>query len=350
MMMTRELSALRGRDRAPASRHRLPHSVAAALLALATTLAPAQAAEPVRIGIGFGLAFLPIYVCEDLRLIEKEGKALHLALKASYRRFLGPGPLHDAIASGGIDMGPYGLAPLLVQWAQARGKPRQILAVSGVTTLPLTLLSNRARLRTLADLRPSDRIALPTAFSPQLYLLQMQSEKVFGQFDRLHSQIIVLKPADAVAALISGSEPAAYFSSPPYTEIALSDPRIHKMLTSAEVIGGRSSFLVIGATRRYVAAHPKIAAAVGKAMDAAAKIIRDDPRRAAQIYLAHEPSKALTQRTLNAIIDDIKGEFGSAVYGVQVFADFLSRRGALKSSPQSWKEIVAPALLKSPST
>lgn len=321
-----------------------------ALFALATTLGPAWGQEPVRIGIGFGLAFLPTYVCEDLRLIEKHGKDAHLDLRASYQRFFGAGPLHDAIVSGAIDIGPFGTAPLLVQWEEGRGTPRQIFAVSGLTTLPLTLLSNRADLRTLADLQPSDRVAVPTASSPQMFLLQMQAEKVFGRYDRLQDQTVVLPPAEAIAALISGGGPAAYFSSTPYTQIALADGRVHKVLTSSEVIGGKSSFLVMGATAGYVAAHPKTSEVIVKAMAEAARVIHDDPRRAAQIYLAHEPSRTLSQAAVEAVVSEIKDEFGSAVYGVDAFSDFLGRHGALQSPPQSWKEIVAPALLNSPST
>ena len=320
--------------------------VSFALLAL---LKPAHG-EEVRIGIGYGLAFLPVYVCEDLKLVEKHGREAHLNLKPSYRRFPGAGPLDDAIASGELDMGPFGIVPLVVQWDKDKGTSRQVLAVSGITTLPLALLSSRADLRSLADLKPSDRIALPTATSPQAYLLEMQSEKVFGQYDKLRDRIEVMNPHDAVAALIAGSGPAADFASPPYTQVALEDVRVHKVLTSAEVIGGKSSFLIMGATRRYVAAHSKVPAAIDAAMAEAAKIIHDDPRRAAQIYLAHEPSKTLSAAAMTAIIGDVKDEFGSAVYGVQAFGDFLGRHGELKSPPKSWKEIVAPALLQSPST
>jgi hypothetical protein len=47
---------------------------------------------------------------------------------------------------------------------------------------------------------------------------------------------------------------------------------------------------------------------------------------------------------------EIKDEFGSAVRGVQAFADFMGRHGELKAPPQTWKDIVAPALLSSPSS
>ena len=67
-------------------------------------------------------------------------------------------------------------------------------------------------------------------------------------------------------------------------------------------------------------------------------------------YLTHEPSMSLSGPLIEAVLREIKDEFGSAVYGVQVFADFMGRHSELKSPPKSWKDIVAPALLSSPST
>jgi NitT/TauT family transport system substrate-binding protein len=325
--------------------------VLAALCALSALTIPASAQEAVRIGIGFGLAFLPAYICDDLKLIEKYGKDAHLDLKASYQRFMGAGPLQEAIGAGTIDMGPFGAAPLLAAWEKAKDTPRQILAVSGITTLSPVLLTNRANVRTLADFRPGDRIAIPAPKAPQFYLLQMQAEKVFGQYDRLRKQIVILPNPDAVTTLVAGTGPVSgYFSSAPFTEIALADGRIHKVLSAADVIDGNASFLIMGATRAYVAAHPGVAEAVAKAMDEAARMIHDDPHHAAEIYLVHEPFKTLDVAAVAAIIEGIKDEFGSPVHGVQAFADFMGRHGELKTPPQSWKEIVAPALLNSPST
>ena len=87
-----------------------------------------------------------------------------------------------------------------------------------------------------------------------------------------------------------------------------------------------------------------------KAIDEAARLIRDDPKRAAQIYLTREPSAALNGAAVEAIIRETKDEFGSPVYGVQATADFMVRIGELKTPLRSWKDIAAPALLNSPST
>jgi len=87
--------------------------------------------------------------------------------------------MRDAIASGAIDMAPFGTAPLLAAWEKGKDTAGQILAVSGVTSLPLVLLSNQPNAQSIADLKPTDRIAMPTLSSPQMYLLELQSEKAF---------------------------------------------------------------------------------------------------------------------------------------------------------------------------
>ena len=320
------------------------------LAVLCATAAPVRAQDQVKIGIGFGLAFLPLYICQDLKLVEKRAKELHLDVKASYQRFVGSGPMQDAIASGAIDMGPYGTAPLLAAWEKAKDT-QQILAVSGITTMPLTLGSNRPNIATIAAFQPTDRIAMPSLTAPQMYLLEMQSEKTFKAYDKLHDQVVVMSPSEAVTALVDGSGVVtAYFASPPFAQIALRDAKVHRVLGSVDVVNGKASFLIMGATRAYIEAQPQIPEAIGKAMEDAARIIRSDPRRAAQVYLTHEPSMSLSGGTIEAVLRDIKDEFGSAIYGVQIFADFMSRHGELKTPPKSWKDVVAPALLNSPST
>jgi NitT/TauT family transport system substrate-binding protein len=192
---------------------------------------------------------------------------------------------------------------------------------------------------------------MPSLTAPQMYLLEMQSEKVFRSFDKLQDQVVAMSPAESVSAMVDGSGlVTAYFASPPFTQIALRDAKVHRVLSSLDVMNGKASFLIMGATRAYIEAHPQLPEAIDKAIDDAARIIRSDPARAAQIYLTHEPSMSLSGPLIEAVLREIKDEFGSAVYGVQVYADFMGRHGELKAPPKSWKDIVAPALLSSPST
>ena len=323
----------------------------AVVAALVPSLTPALAQDQVRIGLGYGFAFLPLYVCEDLKLVEKQAKAAHLDVAAKFQHFASGGELHAALAAGQIDVAPFGTAPLLAGAVAIKESGRQIVAVSGMTSLPLTLLSNQVDERSIADLKASDRIAVPTLTSPQMYLLQMLSEKTFGKFDRLRNQIVMLSHPQAIAALADNNGQAtAYFSSPPFTQIALRAANVHAILSSSDVMNGKSSFLILGALRSYVSAQPQVAEFVMKAIDEAARLIRNDPKRAAQIYLTREPSAALNSAAVEAIIRETKDEFGSPVYGVQTTADFMARIGELKGSLRSWKDVAAPVLLSSPST
>jgi NitT/TauT family transport system substrate-binding protein len=322
-------------------------------LALCLWAAPTSAQQPLRIGIGYGLAFVPVYLCQELGLIEKHAREAGLRIKASYERFAGAGEMQDAIRSGRIDIAPYGIAALLTAREHAKDARLQPLAVSGMTTMTLVLLTNNPKVKSIADFKSADRIAVPTLAAPQVILLQMQAEKTFGtaHYDRLRDQVVALPHPQAAAALLARSgEVTAYFSSPPFTQVVLRDRKIGKVLTSSEVVGGKTSFLVLGATRRYVDTHGKVPGVVGKAMEEAAALIRSDPGKVAAIYLKYEPAKTLDVAAIEAILRDLGDDFGSAVHGIEAHAQFMARVGRLKSPPKTWKDVVAPALFDTPGT
>jgi hypothetical protein len=104
----------------------------------------------------------------------------------------------------------------------------------------------------------------------------------------------------------------------------------------------------MGATQAYVDAHSQIPDVVDKAMDEAARLIHDDPRRATEIYLTHEPSTALSGPVIEAVLREIKDEFGAGIYGVKAYADFMAKQSALKEAPRSWRYIVAPSMMNWP--
>jgi ABC-type nitrate/sulfonate/bicarbonate transport system substrate-binding protein len=326
---------------------------AAVALLLPVFAGSALAQQEIKIGIGFGISFLPVYLMDELKLVEKYAKEAGLDVKTSYARFSGTGPMQDAVLSGAIDMGPYGTAGLLIAWEKAKGTPQQAFAISGVTTLPLVLVTNQPNIKKLADFKPTDRISMPSLVSPQMFLLQMASEKEFGrgQHDKMRSQIVAMPHPESVNALVSGStEVTAYFSPPPFTQAALKDPKVKRVMESPDVFGGKSSFLIMGATKRYIEANPKMPDVIVKAIDEAAGIIKNDPKRAAEIYLKREQVKGFDLAAMEEILKEYKDEYGSSVQGVQVTADFMGRLGLLKSPPKSWKEISTPSIANTPSS
>jgi NitT/TauT family transport system substrate-binding protein len=300
-----------------------------------------------RIGVGHGIGFLPLYLANDLKLFDKHAKAAGLTGRVAIQRFYSAAALHQALDKGELAAGAYGLSAFLL----AREAPKQMVAISGVTTLPVVLLTSRSDIKALSDIKPGQRIAVPLLTSPQMTFLRMQSDQWFtmGLWSRLRQQVVVMPHQDALDALTEGkSDIAAYFSSPPFTQVALKDARVRPILSSVDALGGKSSFFVIASPREALASQPKLAEVVAAAIDEAAVIIGKDPKLAALTWLKYEPSHSLDARAVEAILRDLKDEFGSGIYGVTATATFLARDGRLKSAVWNWKDVVAPALAAGP--
>src|SRR5437660_12244711 len=122
-----------------------------------TALATSAFATPVRIGIGFGIGFLPTFILEQQKLIEKHAKAAGLDVEPTYQRFSGSGAMQDAILSGSVDLGVYGVPALLIACGKAKGTANQIFGICGVHSSPLALITNKPDAKSVTDLGPSDK-------------------------------------------------------------------------------------------------------------------------------------------------------------------------------------------------
>lgn len=297
----------------------------------------------IAIGIGHGIGFLPLFIAQDLRLLEKHAKANGLNGTLSLRRFPTAAPMRQALAKGEIAAGAYGLPAFLVARDAARQTPQELLAVSGITTLPLVLLTARADIRALDDLKLNDKIAVPMLNAPQVSYLAMQTHPRFGR-ERVGQQVVVMPHQDSLAALTEGNSIAAYFSSPPFTQIALKDPKVRAVASSVDIMGGKTSFLLMASPKSVLATHPKLPEVLAKAIEEASGIIRNDPRRAAMIWLKWEPSHTLDARNVEGALRDLKDDFGSGIFGVEATSTYLRRDSRLKAGVPNWKDVVAPAL------
>jgi NitT/TauT family transport system substrate-binding protein len=313
-----------------------------------TTLAQTD----VKIGIGFGIGFLPMFIVDDQHLVEKYAKEAGLDVKTTYQRFSGSAAMQDAVLSGSVDMGVYGVPAMLIAWDKARNTPQQVFGIAGVNSSPLILVTNKDNAKSLKDLEPTDKISMPALVSPQMYALQMIAEKTFGlgQQDKLKPQVVALPHPESLSAIISGgTEVKAYFASPPFTQLALESGKAHQIASSEDAYGGRSTFLALGATKKWIDANPKMAEVMVKAITEASNIIKNEPQKAAEIYLKVEPSKTLDVAKTTAMLKSMPDDFGVSVYGVKTVADFMGRVGGLKNIPTSFKDVFLPVIAETKS-
>ncbi len=311
--------------------------------ALAAALAgPAAAAEGrIRIAEQFGVGYLPLHVIRHHQLIEKHGKALGLDIAVEWAQLSGGAAMNDALLSDSIDLASGGVGPLLTIWDRSRGGAN-VRAVGALNNMPLFLTTANPAVRTLADLTDKDRIALPAVkVSVQARTLQIAAEKAFGEgrFDALDRLTVSLPHPDASAALLSGAaEITGHLSAPPFQYQQLRDPKIRKVFSSYDVLGGPHTFNLVWAKESFRTGSPRTYAAFLGALREAVAVINADRPAAADAYLALNKGD-LDKPFLLSILNDPDIQFTVTPSNIGAYATFMHKVGAIKTKPASWKDV-----------
>jgi len=318
----------------------------ASALALLVAASPARAeVSEVKIAIQFGLVYLPVAVAESQGYFASEGKKQGLPdLKVSVQRFSGSPAVNDAVLSGNVEVGAYGVPGLLIAWDKTMGR----MAVKGVAALaahPFILDTNKPNIRKLADFSDQDRIATPATTSPQAILMRMAAEQEFGpgQYARIDKLLVSMPHPDATAALLSGTI-SAYVATPPFIAPLAKSDKIHAVITSKQILGGEEATgAALGAGQKFVEANPRTVAAIVAALDDARAFIAKDPGAAADIWIKSESSKMPKAEVLQMLSDGTI-TYSVAPTGILKFAHFMAKTGEIKNEPKSWQDVFFPVL------
>lgn len=315
----------------------------ALVLALASALAalPARAEGTLRIAQQFGTLYTPFHVMKEQGLIEKHGKALGIDIKVDWLRLSGGAAVNDALLSGNIDIASAGIGPFLTLWDKTRGTANEVKIIGAFGAQPNFLLTNNPDIKTLKDFTEKDRIASPAAgVSVQARVLQMAAEQAFGPGNarKLDPLMVTLPHPDATAALIAGgTEITGHLSNPPFQYQALKDPKVHKVLSSYDVLGGPVTPTVAYTTVKFRQDNPKTYKAFFDAFQEATKWVEQNKADAARIYVKVEQSK-LDPAFVTEVLSDPEVQYTVVPLGTLKFADFMNRIGAIKAKPASWKD------------
>jgi len=309
------------------------------LLSLAV-ISEARAEGLLRIVQQFGTVYLPLHVLRDQKLIEKHGKEAGIDIKVEWIKLSGGAVVNDALLSGAVDVGAAGAGPVIVLWDRTKGSA-DVKVIAALGEQPNYLVSNNPNIKTLKDFTRSDKIAVPAVLvSQQSRLLQIAAEKELGEgkFNALDDLTVNLPHPDATVAILSGSSAiSAHFSNPPYQEQELSDPKVHKILSSYDIMGGRITPTLLYAKSKFRDENPKTFKALFDALVEASQWIEGHKAEAAEIYVRVEQSK-LEPAFVKSIIDSRDVDFTIVPQGTYKYADFLAKIGAIKNKPASWKD------------
>jgi NitT/TauT family transport system substrate-binding protein len=290
----------------------------------------------------FGLAFLPLIVMQDKKLVEQAAAKNGLPnVKVTWATLGGGASANDALLSGSVNFVSGGAGPLIKLWSATKGNA-DVKGVASISAMPFTLVTANPRVKTIADFTDQDRIAMPAAkVSMQAITLQMAAAKAFGKdhYDQLDKWTVSMKNPDALIALLSGRAGiTSHFSGPPFPSQELQDPKIHEVLNSYDVLGGPGMLVSLYATTDFRNKNPKLYKSVLEALGEADRIISADKRAAAETYIRVTKSK-LSVDFIHSIIADPRVEFSLVPRNVMKYANFMYDTKTIKHRPGKWEDL-----------
>jgi NitT/TauT family transport system substrate-binding protein len=306
----------------------------------------AQQARIVRIVQQRGLLYLPVDLMANGGLIAKHAERMGIGrIDAVAEVINSAAAVNDALLSGSADFGTAGPPPLLTIWDKTRGSPNEIRALGTMSNVPMTLYTINPAVKTIADLTPTDRIAVPAAkVSFNAVMLQIEAERVFGNAEHLDPLTVSMGHPDALASLAGGmgrSAITAHVAVPPFTERGLRLPGAHVVLDSHQVFGGSFTQMMLVGPRRFRDNNPQLQKAVLAALDESIAAINADKRAAVALWKdIHKASESIDE--LLAIVSDPRFEFSATPLRIQFISDFLYRQKRVKEKLSSWKDIFWP--------
>jgi NitT/TauT family transport system substrate-binding protein len=297
----------------------------------------------IRIGRTPTLSQLPIYVLQAEKLIEKHTQAAGLHdVKVTFVDVVGGAVLNDMLLSNNLEFATGGLPPFLILWSKTAGTSSEVKALAAVGGTPSTLYTRDPNVKSIKDLSSRDRIAVAGVKSSQVAIvLEMAAADAFGEtnYAKLDPLTVTMRDADAVGLMKSGSgEITCHFTYDPFRAAYASDPDIHPILQSRDVLGGVGTVTVAYTTTKFHNANPKAAAAYLAALSEADDIIRNDPARAARDFKALAKAKQ-SDSELEAMIRQPDAQYTTTPVALMKFATFMARIGTLKEAPKSWKDV-----------
>lgn len=322
-------------------RSRLPLKTLSLALGLTAVSTLAQAEQDrVTLAIQYGYAYLPVTVADKLGLFQEQAKA-HGQSDVAFeiKRISGAPAINDALISGNVDIGGYGLSGTLIAWEKTR-RSLDVRALCALVAGDNGLFVNDPAIKSLADFKADDKIAVSSPSGQQALLLQMAAERQFGadQIHRLDRLMVSLPHPDATSSLLNRAGIKAYIGPNPYSYQLAQDARVTKLFDFSSTLGMRMTSGVLTSTGRFVDKNPQLSAAVVAAIEEANAYIRKEPRKAAELFLASEPS-SLSLDQVEDMLRQVSGEWSVQPSGVMVLADFMVRSGALKKAPDDWRAV-----------
>jgi NitT/TauT family transport system substrate-binding protein len=272
-------------------------------------------------------------------------------LKVRWIDLGGPAVMNDALLSGSVDFIAAGPPAFITLWDRTRDSA-DVRGVAAMSSLPMYLNTTNPALRSLDDLTAQDKIAVTSVkVSIPSIVMQMYAAEKYGTAEafRFDRYTVTMTHPDALIALTSGSgQIDAHFTSPPFHQREVRDPKVHTVLSSDDIMGGSTTFTMLSTTARFRDGNPQAYAAVLAALEEANEFIRGDPRAAAEVLFKAEASAGFSVDEIAEVLRAADIKFTTTPENSEKYAAFMQQIGSITHKPASWRDLFFPEIHGAP--
>lgn len=167
--------------------------------------------KKIRIAEQFSTVYAPIYVASELGIF----KEFLPGIEIQKQKFGGGAAIAEALAGGHLDIGCMGIPPALMLLSK---NYNTVKVGFGLNITPTELMVIDDSIKSIADFKENDKIAVPGAISNNQMMLSMGAKKFLGDAKKLDKNIVVMSNPDAFSALINNTDIKGHFTPLPYME------------------------------------------------------------------------------------------------------------------------------------
>jgi len=285
--------------------------------------------KAVNVAEQYGLAYAPLQIAKELKLIEKNLPGVQV----NWKQLGNTAAIREAMLANEVDAGFMAIPPFLI--GLDKGMDWKIAC--GLSSSPVGLVTNKDTVKSIKDLTDKDRIALPQPGSVQHILLSMACEREFGDPKRLDNILVTLAHPDGMNALLSKQDITAHFTTPPYLTKELETADMHQVLSGRQALGDDFTFIVGVTTKRFHDGDPEAYTALTKAIDEAIQFMNSNREETLSI-LSEQYGMSREEVEKNLTMEGMG--YSTSVKGINSFAEFMARNGYISEAPKSVDETV----------
>jgi len=279
-------------------------------------LAPAAAASgtTIRLAQQYGMQYAPVYVAQELKLIEKRLPGVTL----EWIKLGGGSAINEALIAGKLDAAFMGIPPALI--AIDKGVDYRLAA--GICVPPAELMVRADAAKSLSELGPEDRIAVPGVGSIQHIMLSIAAGKELGNANALDNSIVAMANPDAYTALISGTDIVGHFASMPYIDLEAADGMVSILTAPVKAS-------IVCVTTKALHENAEAEMAILDALNEAIGLINSLDPGALEIIAATEK---ITPEQAAKYVQWPGTLYASDAYGVETLSDFMRENGYIRNA------------------